>query len=288
MGSVRGIWIGAVVLAAGAAVVAIVIAHGGGAGSVAPPTTSSVTASLAPGAVEFGDALTATVSVLADRNDTVVVHQNLYPLTALGATRVTNAARGRARVVTYTTRATCIDETCTGTVRSQRIRLQPARVEVGGRTETARWPVLVVHSRVSAADVSQALPPVRSDATPPPVSYRVSPHSLARALEIVAAVLAAAGVLVAGWSAAALYRRFTKPEPLTGLERAIALAREAEGRPAPDRRRALGLLADTLGSQNPKLADAADELAWSAPAPTTDAVGELVTEVEHEVNGGSL
>jgi hypothetical protein len=287
VGSVKGIWIGAIVLAAGAAVVAIVIARGGGTAAVTPPTTPSVKASLAPGAVEFGDPVTATVSVLADRADAVVVHQNLDPLTALGPTRVTRATRGRARVVTYTTRATCIDETCTGTARSQRFRLEPAHVEVGGRTETARWPVLVVHTRVSPADVAQAQPPVRSDATPPPVTYRVSPGSLARALEIVAAILAAAGVLVAGWSAAALYRRRARPEPLTGLERAIALAREAEGRPAPDRRRALGLLADTLGSRNPRLAGAADELAWSAPAPTTDAVGELVSEVEHEVNRDS-
>jgi hypothetical protein len=73
--------------------------------------------------------------------------------------------------------------------------------------------------------------------------------------------------------------------PLTGLARAVALAREAERRPTPDRRRALGLLALLLGSRERRLADAADELAWSAPAPTPDALAELVTEVEHKMNG---
>jgi hypothetical protein len=72
---------------------------------------------------------------------------------------------------------------------------------------------------------------------------------------------------------------------LTGLERALALAREAERRPTPDRRRALGLLARLLGSRDPNLAGAIDELAWSAPAPTPDALAKLVNRVEREVNG---
>jgi hypothetical protein len=72
---------------------------------------------------------------------------------------------------------------------------------------------------------------------------------------------------------------------LTGLARAVALAREAERRPTPDRRRALGLLARLLGARDAQLAGAADDLAWSAPAPTPDALAELVSEVEHEVNG---
>jgi hypothetical protein len=73
--------------------------------------------------------------------------------------------------------------------------------------------------------------------------------------------------------------------PLTGLERALALAREAEERPTPDRRRALGLLARLLGSRDPHLAGAADDLAWSAPPPTSDAVADLVTQVEQKVDG---
>jgi hypothetical protein len=115
------------------------------------------------------------------------------------------------------------------------------------------------------------------------VTYRVSPGSLATALEVIAALLAAAGALVAGATAAAIYRRRRIPEPLTGLERALALARDAEGRPAADRRRALELLARLLGPRDPGLADDAEQLAWSEPAPTPVALAELVTEVEEKV-----
>ena len=100
---------------------------------------------------------------------------------------------------------------------------------------------------------------------------------------IVAALLAAAGVLVAGATAAAMYRRRQTSDPLTGLERALALARDAERRPAPDRRRALELLARLLGSRDPSLADEAGQLAWSEPAPTPDALEGLVADVEEKV-----
>jgi hypothetical protein len=289
MGAVRAIWIAALVLAAAAAAVALLVARGGRTSDVKPPSASSVKASLTPGAVDFGDPVTAEVTVMGDRRslgeDDVGLDQNLAPLTPLGPTQVTRSTRGDTRVVTYTTRASCIDQACTGTARSRRILLEPARVAIGGRIRSLRWPTLVVHSRVSAADVAQPHPPMRSDATPPPVGYGVSPHRLALALQLAAAVLAAAGVLLAGWSAVSLYRRRRHAAPLTGLERALALAREAEARPPSDRRRALGLLADALGPRNRRLSEAADELAWSAPAPSTGAVTALVAEVEHELNG---
>src|SRR5262249_374491 len=82
------IWIAAGALGGAGAAVAIVIARGGGTSAVAPRTTASVEASLDPGAVEFGDPVTAKVSVLADRRSAgtgdIVVHQNLFPLTPLG------------------------------------------------------------------------------------------------------------------------------------------------------------------------------------------------------------
>jgi hypothetical protein len=120
------------------------------------------------------------------------------------------------------------------------------------------------------------------------VSYSIAPGPLALGLEIAAAVLAAAAALVAGWTAAAFYRsRLRRRERRTGLARALELAREAEQRPPPDRRRALALLAQHLETRDARLAGAADELAWSAPAPSTDALAELVAQVEREVNGGA-
>ncbi len=235
--------------------------------------------------VEFGDPVTATVTVFLDRDEDVRVRENLAPLTQLGRTRVTKATRGGLHTITYATRASCLDQRCISSGGSKQVALRPVVVEVAHATRTAAWPVLAVRARVSNADAVRARPPLRHDASPPPVSYRVEPAHLARALDVAAGVLAAAALLLVGWTAAALYRRRRSATPLTGLERALALARDAERRPTPDRRRALGLLARLLGPRDPRLAGAADELAWSEPAPTSDALAELVTQVEREVNG---
>lgn len=236
--------------------------------------------------VEFGDPVTATITVVLDRDADVRVSENLAPLTQLGRMRVTEADRGHQHIVTYTARASCLDQRCVSTTGGKRIALRPAVVEVAPNTKlTARWPALEVRARVSREDAAKVQPPLRRDATPPPVTYRVGPDTLARTLYVVAVVLAAAGLLLAAWAAATLRRRRRVSAALTGLERALALAREAEERSTPDRRRALGLLARLLGSRDPRLAGAADDLAWSASAPTSDAVADLVTQVEQKVDG---
>lgn len=287
----RWIWIAVVVLAAAAAAGALLIARGNdGSGTAVPRAQLTVRASLDRDTVEFGDPLTATVSVLFDRaavgSKDVRVRQDLAPLTTLGPTRVTEATRGPLRAVTYTTRASCLDQRCISTSGSKRVALRPVVVTVArqGNRKT-EWPVLQVRPRVSRADVGRPHPPLQSDTSPPAVGYRVGPTRLARALELTAAVIAAVAVLLAGWTAAALVRDRRRGAPLTGLARAVALAREAERRPTPDRRRALGLLAGLLGPRDPRLAGAADELAWSEPDPTRDALAALVMQVEREVNG---
>jgi hypothetical protein len=288
---VRWIWIGVLALAAAAAAGTIVLARGnGGSGAPSPQAPFAVHASLDRDTVEFGDPVTATVTVLLDsgavKAPRVEVTENLAPLTQLGRTRVTDTRRGRLRTVTYSTRASCLDQRCVSTRGSRRVALRPVVVHVSpDRTTNAVWPVLQVRARVSAADVARPHAPLRSDTSPPDVSYHVGPARLARILEVAAAVLAAAAILLAGWTAAALVRTRRRMAPLTGLARAVALAREAERRPAPDRRRALGLLARLLGPRDARLAGEADELAWSAPAPTRDALAGIVTQVEHEVDG---
>jgi hypothetical protein len=287
---VKWIWIGVLALAAAAAAGTLLLARGNDQpGALTPPAALTVRATLSQDSVEFADPVIATLTILADRalaSSDIQVHEDLAPLTQLGSTRITDATRGRLRTVTYTIRASCLDQRCVTTKDSKRVTLKPVLVQVApGRTAKATWPVLQVRPRVSKADVAETRPPLRSDTSPPPVTYRVGPARLARSLEVVAAVLAAAAVLLAGWTAVALVRARRRPVPLTGLARALALAREAERRPTPDRRRALGLLAGLLGSRDPRLADAAEGLAWSAPDPTRDALAELVTDVEHEVNG---
>jgi hypothetical protein len=73
-------------------------------------------------------------------------------------------------------------------------------------------------------------------------------------------------------------------EPLTELERALALARDAESRSAPDRRRALALLERLLRPRDERLAREARDLAWSSPPPGVEELDELVSEVESKVN----
>jgi hypothetical protein len=251
--------------------------------AAAPPRVSAV---LDRDTVEFGDPVTATVTVFLDRETDVRMVENLAPLTQLGPTRVTEATRGGVHTITYTARASCLDQRCMSKAGGKRIALRPAVVVIGPDTNlTAAWPVLQVDARVSKEDAAKTRPPLRRDTTPPAITYRLEAARLARVLEVASAVLAAAALLLAGRTAASLRRRRRVVAPLTGLERALALAREAESRPTPDRRRALGLLSRLLGPRDARLADAADDLAWSAPAPTSDALSELVTQVEHKVDG---
>jgi len=78
--------------------------------------------------------------------------------------------------------------------------------------------------------------------------------------------------------------RRRRVEPTTDeLERALRLAREAEGRQVSDRRRALGLLARLLGSRDRRLSGAASELAWAKPEPEGAALATLVADVEREL-----
>ena len=283
MGAVRWIWIGSIAAAALAAAAVVAIAHGDGSGGSGPAPAARVDASLDHMAVDFGDPVTATLTVTAPSDAAVHVEQNIAPLAQLGTTRVTRVTRGGTQTVTYAARGSCLDDRCLARSGVKRVTLRPATVTVGGQKTTAAWPILKIQRRVTPADAAQARPPLRSDTTPPPVTYRVSPDRLAVALEVLAALLAAAAVLLAGATAAAIYRRRQTPEPLTGLERALALARDAERRPAPDRRRALELLARLLGTRDPALADDAEQLAWSEPAPTPVALADLVTEVEEKV-----
>ena len=291
MGTVTRIWVATVAVAAVAVAVVLLVARGGDPGGPAPAAPVTARATFDRKAVEFGDPVTAEVTVLVDRNaipdPEVNMESNVGPLTQLGRTRVTRTKRGNLLMVSYATRAACLEQRCLSSRRSKPITLQPAQVEVRGHgTQTVRWPTLRINGRVAAEDARDTHPPLRADATPPPATYRVDPGTLATLLDAAAAFLAAAAILLAGWTATALYRSHRrKQERLTGLARAVVLAREAEQRPPADRRRALGLLASLLGGRDRELADAADELAWSAPAPTTDKLSELVTQVEQEVNG---
>jgi hypothetical protein len=140
-----------------------------------------------------------------------------------------------------------------------------------------------VSTRVAAADLVAAKPPFRGDTLPPPPGYRIAPDTLALALDVFAALFAAAGVGLATWLGIAFARRRRAPRTADELELALRRTREAEARPVPERRRAVGLLARLLEARGRRLAGAASELAWSEPTPEPEALSTLVTEVERTV-----
>ncbi len=291
MGALSRFVLGTLALAVVAVAIVLAVATRTPTRSVAPAAPVTARASVDRTMVGFGDRVNAEVVVLLDRHavDTsrVRIDEELAPFRQLAPTRITRAVRGRLLTLTYSTPLACLDDRCLAPHGPKRLRLPPVHVRAGNESADAKWPVLDIRGRVTAADLAPSQPRLLSDVVPPPVHYRIGPSTLAGLLELAAAVLAAGGVALAAWTAWALTReRRLRVRRLSELERALALAREAEERPPADRRRALGLLARLLARRDDRLAGAARELAWSEPPPSTAALDELVTQVERKVNGG--
>jgi hypothetical protein len=282
----------AVVLAGAAAAGVLLLGRSSAQRPISSARPLTVRAFFAPQNVQFGDELTARVVVLLDRDAVRVgslrINNGFAPLTQLGAERTTRTRRGRLAVVSASVPAACLAEACAADAGETPIALPPVTVQVtsmrGGTLRgTARWPTLHVTSRVGAADLAAAKPPFRGDTLPPAPTYRIAPNTLALVLDVLAALLAAAGVGLATWNGLALARRRRAPPAADELELALRRTREAEARPAPERRRALGLLARLLDARDRRLAGAASELAWSEPTPEPEALSTLVTQVERTV-----
>lgn len=156
----------------------------------------------------------------------------------------------------------CLDAACVPGPAPRALRVAGVRV--------------VIVPRTTAAEVAKPLRSFHRQTEPPATSYRVRPGVL-RALLAVAVV---ALVALAGALLVPLVRRLV-PEPRderTPLERALALVRASLRRDASDRRRALDLLARSLGGRSGER-DALD-LAWSRPPPEPERVERLLEEVE--------
>jgi hypothetical protein len=294
VGTVTRIAVAAVVAVVAAVAAVLLIGRSTPVHSVQPVKALTIRASFEPPAVQFGDRVVAHVVVLADRNalDTskLRVTQDVAPLTQLGPAHVSTTTRGGLLVVSYDLPAVCLSESCLAKTGSKKLQPPSARAEAprrsGGvaRAATA-WPVLDVGSRVTPADIEASRLPFRADTSPPAVSYRIAPGTLSILLDILAAVLAATGVAFAAWQAAVLVRRTRAIDTRSALGRALALVREAESRPPDDRRRAVGLLARVLRRRDESLAGAADDLAWSEPAPAPGDMTALADQVGREVGG---
>jgi hypothetical protein len=281
----------ALVAAAVAVAAAALLPLHSGRALPAPARPIAVQASFVPAAVEFGDPVTArvvvTLATSSVRAPTLHLALGVSPLTQLGQIVERRVVRGGTTVVTYELRAACLSEACISpsgrrTVTPPGVVADIARDDGGRATATGTWAPLAVAGRVAPADVAAARLPFRAAVTPPPVTYRMRPATLAALLDAAAGILAAWGV---GLGAAALLRAGRRPRAgrhANELARALQLAREARTRPERDRRTAAGYVARLLGRRDAILARTAGELAWSRPGPTPDSLTELVDQVEQE------
>jgi hypothetical protein len=255
---------------------------------VRPSAPLSVRATLTPPLAGFGDRLVARLAVLVDPRvvDTRHVHVdlNLAPLTPVGRLR----ARRSADALVVELPVSCLAVACTSDSGARTVALPAVQVDAprraGGTVEAqTRWPLLEVRGRVLSSEVDvRRAPRFRANLSLPAVRYRISPGTLAALLDALAALLAVAAVTLAAWQAALRLRRPRAVEA-DELERALALAREAGARPAPDRRRALALVARLLGDRHEPLSAPARDLAWSKRHPSRDELADLVERVSREV-----
>jgi hypothetical protein len=270
---------------------AVVLAAGFGAGG-ADASPLVVRATFDTPIVQFGDAIRAHVIVMVDptqvRSSSVRIVGGAAPLTSLSSARTTRTTRGGTLIIAVTRTFSCISGDCVNAKGDATPALPPVAVTAAGKRgtivhATAAWPVLHVRGRVSAADLARSSPPFRANTSPPPPTYPLTPSTLAWLLDGVALVLA----LVAGGLAVSVALRLARrvrSTPTSGeLERAVRLTREAESRPPPDRRCALGLLARLLDKHDRRLSGAASDLAWAKPDPERESLATLVSDIERDL-----
>jgi len=238
-------------------------------------TTFRVAASLHPGAVLYGDPVTADVEVNYDPRavepSSIRVQPRFTPYVA-GAAPVVQHLHGGAVRFRYS--LLCVTDGCLPGNGPRLLQLRPVTATglAGTRTvtATAQWPTLRISSRLAPSDRNGRVR-FHHPATPPAVNYRLAPGALAGGLIALAALSALAAVALAGRE---LARRsaHSKVRRLSPLELAIAYVRDSTVRSDPDRRRALALLSEAAEGE---VADDAADRAWSKPPPTPAGAGEL-------------
>lgn len=231
--------------------------------------------SVMPRSVLFGDRVAARLDVLVDTRAfeprPVQVSTPTGVWTELGAPVVSTASAGRWARTRIELTLVCAQAACTPEGGAATAPIPAATLTVrrrGGGTVrlTARWPQVVVASRLAAGSAAATSPPFRLDTAPPAVRTRVSADGTAWLLDAVGILLVlGAAALVLG-----VLRRRRVPRAVDPYARALTLAREAEHRPAADRRRALALLARLAGDRE------TSATAWSEPEPTSERLAAIV------------
>jgi hypothetical protein len=272
-----------------------------------------VRAQLTPRSVLFGDTVTARLDVTLNQDridpESVRVVTDFAPWRAIGPPERTRRDGKESTHLRTTFVLRCLASVCMPPDEALPYELEPATVTYdalgaqapSGLRAVARWPTLVVNTRLDAsADVPRPRPgfparggspfasPWRADLiSMPPVSYRVDPETARIPLFAGAGVFAVLGL---GLAYLGRPRRRPEPEPepvpvepepqVTPLEQALALLEDSSTTDgAADRRRALELVAAELrGRGNDHLADLARGLAWSRQTPAHERTSGLAEE----------
>lgn len=289
-------WIAAAALVAVATAAAVILVVRGGPGAPAPAAPISVAASLSPAAVHFGDTVTARAVVVLDPARVDAGSVRLVP--RFLSYRVAEATRdvqqdGRSTTLAYNLVLECLGAGCAPGRPQVALQFPPALLRYRTASGVSRryafaWPGLTVASRLDDAERASPYASLRSDTSPPPPSYDVSPDALEDGLIAGAGLLLlAAGMLV--WLA---FRRRPPPPaapaaaPQDPLGEALRLVREiaADGHRPELRRLALQRLVTELRATGRlELAESAGRLAWSGGAPSPTGADELADRVEREV-----
>jgi hypothetical protein len=278
---------------------------GGDGGSFAPPSPVTSTR-IEPASALFGDVLTARASTLVDTReidpDTVRLYGRFGPYRVVSTERAVREHVGRAARIDHAFRLQCLRPDCLGVMEREAadgrrvttpISFRPAEFVAEthiGRTliREVAWRPVVVRSRLSPEDLATGEPRPPGFRAPE-TTYRVSPDLLGWLLVGAAALLAVAGgvlIFQALWGRRVI-PRLRLPADLSGVERALVLARhaESEGDVAGERRALERLALELRRSGDNELAVAARRLAWSEPEPATAALEELVDEVARSGDG---
>jgi len=296
----------AVVVAAGVVAIVLVAGRGDDGGSFRVPSDGgpvTAEATLSPRNVLFGDTLTARVDVEVDRSrvipGSVRIKSEFAPWSLVDAPVRARRDVGGATVIRTTYVLRCVISPCVPPRETAPLEFNPAhityRVQKGNKPDSvdARWPVLVVHSRIVRSDFDRQASltsPWKADVVSmPAVSYRVSP-GVVRGLALGAGALLALAGVVLGFLAIPERAPAPEPEPepapepepsLPPLEHALVLLEaDARANGAADQRRALELVAEEMQARGDvPLARRARGMAWSEDVPAVEDTRGLATNV---------
>ena len=276
-----------------------VAARGEGDAVGVPARAVAVTTTIEPDVVAFGTPVVATADVVADTTvvdpGSIRLQADFTPYEVAGEPAVERHVEGATAHVVFRYTLRCLREGCEpagargiATFESGLVRYRFNDNPGTGR-DIVDWPPVIVASRVAAADV-EAIRWRASQTELPAVTTRFGPKTLAVVLLLGALALAGCAVWLGRrlWHVPPAAEETAPRDERPPLERALALARTeaGNGAAAPDRRRALELVArelDAVGLAN--LADEARELAWSPRASSADEVESLARRAEEAARG---